>query len=186
MGRVWFTADLHLGHENILRFCKRPFDSIGQHDEALIANWNSVVGPSDTIFVVGDFAHKMDPSRVRRIFERLSGEKHLVIGNHDPRHTQELPWASVSERLAVSVDGARLLLDHYPGRSWAGSNRGVTQLFGHTHGRLEDLWNACDVGVDRWGYTPVSWPQIRARLAAIPRPEALVESVEDEPSGPKI
>ena len=22
---VWFTADLHLGHGNIIRYCKRPF-----------------------------------------------------------------------------------------------------------------------------------------------------------------
>lgn len=187
MGRTLFTADLHLGHENILRFCSRPFDSIGQHDEALIANWNAVVGPSDAIYVVGDFAHKIDPSRVRRIFERLNGaEKHLVVGNHDPRQTRQLPWTSVSERLAVSVDGQRLVLDHYPGRSWHGSNRGVIQLFGHTHGRLPDLWNACDVGVDRWGYTPVTWPQIRARLEKIPLPIYDADEIQDEPSGPKL
>jgi calcineurin-like phosphoesterase family protein len=23
--KVWFTADTHIGHRNIIRYCKRPF-----------------------------------------------------------------------------------------------------------------------------------------------------------------
>ena len=186
MSRTLFTADLHLGHANILKFCDRPFRDIQQHDEMLVLNWNACVAPADTIYVVGDFAHKIDPIRLRRTFERLHGVKHLILGNHDPKQTRALPWASVSERAVVSVDGQRLLLDHYPGRSWHGSNRGTVQLYGHVHGRLPDLWNAADVGVDRWDFMPVTWPQIRARLANIPRPEGPVDDIEDELAGPRI
>lgn len=175
--RTLFTADLHLGHENILRFCDRPFETIEEHDRVLVGLWNSVVAPADTVYVIGDFAHKVHPRRMRQLFDSLRGEKHLIIGNHDKGATHSLPWASVSDRVAVSVDGTRLMLDHYPGRSWHGSNRGVIQLYGHVHGRLPDLWNALDVGVDRWNYMPVDLPQILARLAEIPRPA-------DEPIGP--
>lgn len=187
MSRVLFTADLHLGHGNILRFCDRPFADIYEHDRVLGELWNSVVTPNDTVYVVGDFAHKMHPRRMRQVFDGLRGEKHLVIGNHDNGAVRALPWASVSDRVSISVDGQRLLLDHYPGRSWHGSNRDVIQLFGHTHGRLDDLWNAADVGVDRWNYMPVDLPQILARLADIPRPaDDVGEDLEDESTGPKI
>ena len=52
---VFFTSDTHFGHENILKFCNRPFSSIEDHDLALINNWNSVIGNDDTVFHLGDF-----------------------------------------------------------------------------------------------------------------------------------
>lgn len=187
MSRTLFTADLHFGHANILRFCSRPFADIDAHDRALVENWNAVVGPRDIVYVVGDFAYKCHPQRLKQLFDALRGHKHLVVGNHDLTPTRSLPWETVSERAVVSVDNVRLVLDHYPGRSWAGSNRGSIQLFGHTHGRLPDLHNACDVGVDRWGYMPTTLPQIVARLAEIPKPTYDEDDVaEDDPSGPKI
>ena len=32
---VYFTSDLHLGHENVIKLCNRPFDSIEEMDAAL-------------------------------------------------------------------------------------------------------------------------------------------------------
>jgi calcineurin-like phosphoesterase family protein len=170
-----------------LRFCNRPWDTIEEHDRALVELWNAVVQPDDVVYVIGDFAHKMHPRRMRAVFDQLRGEKNLIVGNHDKAPTLQLPWSSISERLTATVDGQRIVLDHYPGRSWSGSNRGSIQLFGHTHGRLLDLWNACDVGVDRWSYMPVDLPSIMARLAEIPRPSYDADDeLEDEPSGPKL
>jgi calcineurin-like phosphoesterase family protein len=111
----------------------------------------------------------------------------LILGNHDPDQTKSLPWTSVSERAFASVDGQYLVLDHYAGRVWHRSHNGSVQLFGHSHGRLPDTYNSCDIGVDRWDYMPVSWPQIRARLAKIPRPATNdADVVVEEPSGPNL
>lgn len=44
---IFFTADLHLGHENIIKLCQRPFKNIEQMDNALIQNWNAVVKEED-------------------------------------------------------------------------------------------------------------------------------------------
>ncbi|QYO75614.1 metallophosphoesterase family protein [Devosia salina] len=169
MAKVHFTADTHFGHASIIRMAGRPFTSVEEHDQALIDNWNAVVAPADTVFVVGDFAHKADNDRARKIFERLRGTKHLVIGNHDSEFVRTgLPWASVMDRVKITVDGQKIVLDHYPMRSWEGVRSGAIQLYGHVHNRI-DVWpNSCDVGVDCWGYRPVTLLDIRARLDAAP------------------
>lgn len=53
--RVFFTSDTHFNHTNIIRFCNRPFKDVAHMNETIIANWNSVVGPDDIIFHLGDF-----------------------------------------------------------------------------------------------------------------------------------
>ena len=55
---VYFTSDLHLGHENVIKLCNRPFDSIEEMDEALIHNWNRKVTNRDTVYVLGDLIYK--------------------------------------------------------------------------------------------------------------------------------
>ena len=166
MPQTYFTADTHFGHENIIRLCKRPFRTIEEHDNELVARWNARISRSDTVYVVGDFAYRDDPERV---FRRLNGQKHLVIGNHDKKSTLRLPWASPPrERIFLKLDGERIVLDHYGGRTWNGSFGGSLQFYGHSHGRLPGLGNSTDVGVDAWDFTPVTLPEIKARLATQP------------------
>ena len=50
----FFTSDQHFGHKNIIKYCDRPFESVTQMDDEIIACWNSVVSPSDTVYVIGD------------------------------------------------------------------------------------------------------------------------------------
>jgi len=79
---LWFTADLHLGHANIIRYCRRPFRDVADMDEAIVLGWNGVVGADDDVWVLGDFAMgTLD--RSLPIGRRLNGTKHLVVGNHD-------------------------------------------------------------------------------------------------------
>lgn len=51
---IYFTADTHFGHENVIRFCDRPFSSANEMDEAMIANWNARVRGNDTVYILGD------------------------------------------------------------------------------------------------------------------------------------
>jgi calcineurin-like phosphoesterase family protein len=72
VSKTWFIADTHFGHASILRFCSRPWQSIEDHDQALIELWNSVVAPGDTIFHLGDFAYKCTRARCREFSARCT------------------------------------------------------------------------------------------------------------------
>lgn len=38
---IWFTSDTHFGHENMLRLCGRPWSTVAQMNDAMVANINS-------------------------------------------------------------------------------------------------------------------------------------------------
>lgn len=153
---IWFTADTHFGHANILRpdYCDRPFADIAEHDEALIANWNERVQPGDDVYHLGDFVFRGNPDAV---FARLRGNKRLLLGNHDKeKRLKRLPWAWIKHVYELKIDSeTRLFLSHYSGRRWPHSHHGAIHLFGHSHGELEDYRRSTDVGVDAWDYAPV-------------------------------
>lgn len=51
---IYFTADAHFGHANIIKMCSRPFPDVEAMNEALIARWNDRVTGGDTVYIVGD------------------------------------------------------------------------------------------------------------------------------------
>lgn len=154
----FFTADLHLDHDNIIEHCDRPFKNVEEMNQALIDNWNSVVRGKDVVVVAGDVCLHSDPELVRyRFLQYLKGNKIFVKGNHDH-------WLrGVNKRYMYikKVMGQMIHVSHYPLRTWAASNRQACwQLHGHCHGALEPYINQYDVGVDCNNYYPVSMDQL--------------------------
>ena len=162
---IWFTADTHYGHANILKFCelRSRFSSIQEHDETLIQNWNDVVQPEDTVYHLGDFCFSRDPDR---IFNRLVGNKHLILGNHDrERKIKHLPWGWIKRVYDLKVDKKTLIfLSHFAHRRWNKSHHGSLHLYGDSHGRLPDFGKSTDVGVDCWDFAPVHLDTILAYM----------------------
>lgn len=44
---IWFTSDTHFGHENVLKFTDRPWETIQQMNSVIVANINARVGEID-------------------------------------------------------------------------------------------------------------------------------------------
>jgi calcineurin-like phosphoesterase family protein len=181
---TWFTADSHFGHAGILSphmRCQRGahFNSIQEHDEVLIANWNAVVGEKDEVFHLGDFAYKTSLEHTQAVFRRLNGRKRLIRGNHEKLGVR-LPWASQHDFLETTVEGKHLVLFHYGMRTWPRQRRGALHLFGHSHGALSGCSQSLDVGVDCWGFRPVSLDEILARMAILPLAYPEGSNDEDE------
>lgn len=181
---VWFTADLHLGHENIIRYCDRPFRDADEMNMELVRRWNEVVAPTDTVYVLGDFALG-DIARTLAITTILMGRKVLVAGNHDrcwernPGYPTQ-PWVDEYLRVGfaevlqgtirLDVGGTSVQACHFPfvGDSHDGdrfdSHRPVDDggwlLHGHVHEKWQRRDRMINVGVDVWDFTPVSEAQL--------------------------
>ena len=113
---TWFTADLHLGHRNIIEYCNRPFHDVDAMNDALVENWNEAVAPEDTVWIVGDFALGKIADTLP-IASTLHGHKILVAGNHDRC------WAGHSGSDQLTGRVARPRFDpqrgRRPHRSWS-------------------------------------------------------------------
>jgi calcineurin-like phosphoesterase family protein len=161
---IWFTADTHFGDRRVLNIDRRPFPDMEAHDAALIGNWNSVVGTDDEVWHLGDFMSSRGGD-CGGLLSMLSGRKHLIIGNNDPESVSSASgWASVQHYAEIDVDGHRLVLCHYPFRTWNGIGKKSVNLHGHSHGRLKPLLRQHDVGVDPQGHYPKSLPALLSNL----------------------
>jgi len=177
--RRWFISDLHYGHQNVLRHCNRPFRDMEDQTNVLIDDWNTLVGPQDIVYVLGDFSF-YTPAETTNILQALKGQKILIRGNHD--HSKDLAktrgWMRVVDKLELRLgeNKQRVVLDHNPILSWHQMHRGSIHLHGHCHGFLdypEKLKRAriLDVGVDNlqkfqghWG--PISYESVLDLMSA--------------------
>jgi calcineurin-like phosphoesterase family protein len=159
---TFFTSDSHFGDHRTINIWKRPFASAAEMDRVLEEAWNDAVAPGDEVWHLGDFARK--PADVPALLARLNGTKHLLRGNNDPPATLAAEgWSSVQDYIELELDGVRLVLCHYPFRTWNGQHRRAVNLHGHSHGRLKPLPRQHDVGVDVWEWRPVGLAEILAR-----------------------
>lgn len=187
---VWFWADPHIGHANIVRLCDRPYGDVEEMNEALLENYNSVVKPTDSAYWLGDIA-------LGKIAETLplvglfNGYKLLVPGNHDRIFSGEkqksidrfLPeYSKVFQQILPEVTtftaGKRtILLSHFP---YQGDhtendrhvdkrpvNRGLPLVHGHIHGLRKTEGRMLNCGVDVWDYRPVSLDEIIAWMETL-------------------
>lgn len=175
--KVWFTADTHIGHRNIIRYCKRPFASVEEMNETLINNWNRVVGKDDIIFHLGDFSIG-GAAEWTSLLDRLNGRIYLVVGNHDMNNVNQgfmKRFEHVAMQMLIEVGKQRIYLNHYPFLCFGGAYRGTWQLFAHVHtslcnsgldnSRLSMLFpTQYDVGVDNNYYTPISFDEIELKI----------------------
>lgn len=154
---IYFTADLHFYHDAIIEACYRPYKTGHQMHKALVKNFNEIVTDEDTVYILGDFSFSKDKEPIRRIVDKLNGQKHLILGNHDylnPFTYVEFGFISVHTSLKIDLYGQEYILVHDPALSQV--DRSKMFLCGHVHDLF--LWqkNCINVGVDVHGFKPIS------------------------------
>lgn len=174
----FFTSDPHFGHDNIIKYCNRPFARALDMDEAIIQNWNSVVKEEDEVWVLGDMFFCSEV-RAIEILNRLNGKIILQFGNHDKRLRRSNAMQRHFHRVIPDLhqetwDGHLVVMCHYPLLTWEKGYHGAMMLHGHCHNKIaNDKTNRrYDVGVDAHNYTPTPWEVIRDRLVAVPPTDA--------------
>ena len=166
---MFFTADTHFGHANILDLCKRPFETIEEMNETIIKNWNAKVTGADTVFIVGDMFFRFKD--VESILRRLNGKKHLIIGNHDGTWLNDYYaykyFAEVTDFKVTSNGEHAITLCHYPLLTWKHEKRSY-MIHGHIHADTTDDFfplickreNLLNAGVDVNGFAPVTFDEL--------------------------
>ena len=170
---VYFTSDLHLGHDKDFIYKERGFDNINSHDIAILKNWNSVVTPDDIVYVLGDLMLG-DNSTGMSILKQLNGTIYIILGNHDtdPRIAlyKTLPYvADISFADRIRYKGYTFFLSHYPmctGNLDDGApiKARVINLCGHSHikNRFKDMDKGLiyHVEIDCHNNFPISFDEI--------------------------
>ena len=168
--KVWIISDTHFGHKNICRGVTawrlpdgsvpisqtRDFDSIGEMNEMIVNNINSVVGQDDVLIHLGDWSFG-GFENIKIFRDRIvCKEIHLILGNHDEHieknrdGVQEL-FTSVNHYTKLMYKFETLVLMHYPIDSWDGLNKGHIHLHGHCHLPQQKVFGKgrrMDVGID--------------------------------------
>lgn len=153
---IYFIADTHFGHKNIIEFCKRPFANVEEMDNKIISLWNKTVGDGDEIIHLGDFSYRISPEDTKAIFQSLRGKISLLMGNHDRRHGVEY-WKDIGfdkvYETPIVLDN-KLLLSHEQL-----IDKRYLNVHGHSHENkvkrsLRNL--AMCVSVEQINYRPIS------------------------------
>lgn len=171
---LFYTADTHFSHSNIIRYCQRPFKSTAEMDDQIITNWNTMIQKTDTVYHLGDFAF-CSPGRFEELMKRLNHrELHLIKGNHDKsalRQQVKGYFASIQDVLFQTIQHKgkkyEIFLSHYAHRSWPKSFHGSWHLFGHSHGKLGPQGLSFDVGVDANNFWPWSLENVIQRMSSL-------------------
>lgn len=180
---IFFTGDLHFGHQNVLAFDNRPFETIEEMDAELIRRWNNKVGKGDLVYVLGDMIWKSRNDDAPSIIKSLNGQIILIKGNHDrflhnAKAKSALAGIKDSDDICVTLqDGTtrRVILSHYFIPMYNGHRYQAIHLHAHSHftdeadfevdyakylnsiGCRNEIYNA---GCMYWKYEPVTLDEI--------------------------
>jgi len=196
---IWFTADHHFGHANIIRYCNRPFASAEEIDATLVYLWNEAVGPDDIVYHLGDFT--LQPlDKFKAIAWKLNGQLQIAPGSHDRRWLTEFkandpelhtapghPIVVLPPLVSLELPDLRtggypqvIVLCHFALRVWDRSHYGAWHLYGHSHGHLPSLVLSLDVGVDCHGYRPLSLAEVADKMQLLQQPAPEHDAEEEE------
>jgi calcineurin-like phosphoesterase family protein len=152
----WFTSDEHYGHKKIIKYCDRPFNTVEEMNQTIIAQFNSKVAKQDTTVHIGDtcWAKSLEEAHSKYI-RHLNGNHIFVKGSHD----HWLP-SSAKYMWRKMIDGKFVVCCHYAMRTWERSFHYSWQFYGHWHkdkGNEGLQYNVC---VDVNDFYPVSLEEI--------------------------
>lgn len=193
MSQVYFASDLHFGHKNIMThewLYRGQFQSIEEHNDAIVKRWNDLVSYQDVVYLLGDviFAKPDTMDHAVASFNKLKGTIHLVMGNHDTLAMNI--YANRCNRIGGAMEYKNCVLTHVPVHPDQ-LNRYRANIHGHLHSGAirkdgttwfpyhdvtitnkrpaplpENQYDRryCNVSLEHWGLAPVGWAHLQQLL----------------------
>jgi len=165
----YFASDYHWGHNNVLKYDNRPFETIEDHDKYIVECHNKIVRPNDHLWFLGDLSLG-DLKEAELMLRDMNGIKHFIKGNHDHEDTIRLYHRCGiyhGEQLTIVIDGQKIILNHCRMYAWPNSPHGSWNIHGHSHGTLDKVpWGkSIDVGINIRDYYPLSFGTISSLMS---------------------
>ena len=170
--KTYITSDLHFGHTNIMKFCPvtraRYNNDVNYMNEQMVKEWNEIVNPEDTVYILGDVAF-MPASKAASYVNRLNGTKILIEGNHDRKALNDPVFRSAFKEVHkyhhINYNGTFVTMFHYPIAEWDQMHRGSVHFHGHLHGNESGMekYRCLDVGMDATGWIVLEMEDAIAR-----------------------
>ena len=133
---IFYIADLHIGHANVIKFDNRPFANLNEMHNTIVENWIRVVRGDDTVYILGDFCWAKE-SEWPFYLGPLAGQKVLIRGNHDPKQfsqTTKKFLADIKDYKEITDSGRHVIMSHYPiPFHKADYDPNCWMLYGHVH-----------------------------------------------------
>ena len=163
---IFFTADTHFFHKNIITYCNRPFKTKEEMNEVLISNWNKKITNGDLVYHLGDMAF-CGSRDFNDLIRGLNGQIIWILGNHDKKSQKICPYRfkESCHYKEINIGYGKVILFHYPIVSWNGKYHNTFHFHGHTHNTFPPISkNMFDVGVDACEYMPLELEEIIERI----------------------
>lgn len=156
--RIFVTADLHLGHANIIKYCNRPFENVEEMNAIIIKKWNERVKDDDLVYVIGDMI--FNASINKNLIDYLNGRIILITGNHD-RHNRVSSLNANIDSIILNYANNQILLTHDPKYIQDEDSCYEMNLVGHVHNNwkvVKTVYNhiILNVGVDVNNFYPIT------------------------------
>ena len=142
MPEKFFISDTHFFHNNVIKFDKRPFESIEDMHKTMLKNWNDKVTNADTVYILGDFCWRTTDEAIDFLSE-LKGRKRLINGNHDFKNSStkyKKLFESVKDYDEIMVGNTFCQLSHYFIPFYNKHRYGGIMLHGHSHNSQEHFY----------------------------------------------
>jgi len=158
--KTFVIADTHFNHENIIKYCNRPFKDSKQMNEYIIQKWNETVRLVDTVYHLGDVGFGTY-EQLKGLIGRLNGTKILLIGNHDFKTGVNL-WKNIGFKDVYKrkIELGKYILTHEP----IHVDKEQINIFGHIHEKpldgIFDKDNHFCVCCDVLNYIPIELEKI--------------------------
>lgn len=157
---TFFTSDLHIGHENCIKFDNRPFHNLEHMHKELIRKFNATVPVCGLTYFLGD-VQTHSTELTKQVLSQMNGTKVLVVGNHDKNYNScyNAGFDVVLHNATIYIQNQKVTMSHcplrgvlredttdmkgsVPGEMWHGESRnkrysvpdeGQFHLHGHIH-----------------------------------------------------
>lgn len=157
MNKIYFISDTHFNHQNIIKYCNRPFSSAEDMNNSIINNWNNIIDESDIVYFLGDLSlGKNVEDTYLYLSKILKGNIIVLRGNHDRSNS------TLSKYFTVIEQGYRF---HYKDYNFILSHQPLFEnqipkdyinIHGHIHDKIIKSKYHINVSADVIGFSPIS------------------------------